>query len=388
MRTFTRSVEFDFVGWTVRALGVRSGEFVHHAGAYLQDADRQALVREYFRLLENERVQGRELEMALSDPEGTFSSQEIDALRSAWEGARAEVDEIQPIVETIMQEQVAETLINLGLGKGGKLFPPVAFKFTALPVSLIISPREVIRRDQSVSLEGSLSLEQKIALEEAVAQSLDVSALVENVGGISTYPTMVVESTSIVWLFDVITHEWVHNYLTFRPLGLNYNTSEDLRTMNETTASLLGGEVGLEVLRRYYPDLVPPPSTPPSENESQENETPPMFDFQHEMHITRLEADRLLSEGQIEQAEAYMEARRQVFWEHGYLIRKLNQAYFAFHGAYAATSQGAAGDDPVGSAVRTLWERSDSPVEFLRTMAWMNEFSDLERLLDRSDASE
>jgi len=320
VRTFTRSVEFDFVGWTVRALGVRSGEFVHHAGAYLQDADRQALVREYFRLLENERVQGRELEMALSDPEGTFSSQEIDALRSAWEGARAEVDEIQPIVETIMQEQVAETLINLGLGKGGKLFPPVAFKFTALPVSLIISPREVIRRDQSVSLEGSLSLEQKIALEEAVAQSLDVSALVENVGGISTYPTMVVESTSIVWLFDVITHEWVHNYLTFRPLGLNYNTSEDLRTMNETTASLLGGEVGLEVLR--------------------------------------------------------------------YLIRKLNQAYFAFHGAYAATSQGAAGDDPVGSAVRTLWERSDSPVEFLRTMAWMNEFSDLERLLDRSDASE
>ena len=199
---------------------------------------------------------------------------------------------------------------------------------------------------------------------------------------------MVLESTSPVWLFDVITHEWVHNYLTFRPLGLNYDTNEELRTMNETTASILGREIGLEVLKRYYPDLVPPPAAPPAQSDSQAASSPPAFDFRHEMHITRLEADRLLEEGMIEEAEDYMEARRQVFWENGYQIRKLNQAYFAFHGAYAAAPEGAAGDDPVGSAVRELWARSTSPVEFLRTMAWMNEFSDLENWLSQADASE
>jgi hypothetical protein len=72
-----------------------------------------------------------------------------------------------------------------------------------------------------------------------------------------------------------------------------------------------------------------------------------------------------------------MEARRQIFWEQGYRIRRLNQAYFAFYGAYADVPGGAAGEDPVGAAVRELWARIGSPVQFLRTMAWMNEFQDL-----------
>jgi hypothetical protein len=39
--------------------------------------------------------------------------------------------------------------------------------------------------------------------------------------------------------------------------------------------------------------------------------------------------------GKVELAEEFMEERRQFFWKKGYHIRKLNQAYFAFHGAYA-----------------------------------------------------
>ena len=49
-----------------------------------------------------------------------------------------------------------------------------------------------------------------------------------------------------------------------------------------------------------------------------------------------------------------MEQRRQLFVENGYYIRKLNQAYFAFYGAYADVPGGAAGEDPVGPAVRAL----------------------------------
>ncbi len=49
-----------------------------------------------------------------------------------------------------------------------------------------------------------------------------------------------------------------------------------------------------------------------------------------------------------------MELRRQVFVDHGYIIRKLNQAYFAFYGAYADSPVSAAGEDPVGEAVREL----------------------------------
>ena len=91
-----------------------------------------------------------------------------------------------------------------------------------------------------------------------------------------------------------------------------------------------------------------------------------------------LRVDELLVQGEIEGAEQYMEERRLFFWENGYRIRRLNQAYFAFHGAYADEPGGAAGDDPVGEAVRVLWDRLASPAMFLRRMARMNSYQDLQ----------
>ena len=88
--------------------------------------------------------------------------------------------------------------------------------------------------------------------------------------------------------------------------------------------------------------------------------------------------------GKIEEAEAYMEQRRQFFWENGYLIRKLNQAYFAFHGAYNASpsSGGAAGQDPVGPAVQSLRSQSDSLAQFLRQISRVTSFDQLQKLLE------
>jgi len=105
------------------------------------------------------------------------------------------------------------------------------------------------------------------------------------------------------------------------------------------------------------------------------------FDFRAEMHETRVTADQLLAEGKIEEAESYMEQRRQVFWENGYLLRKLNQAYFAFHGAYADVPGGAAGEDPVGPAVRALRAQSDSLADFINTIAWMTSFEQLQQAI-------
>ena len=99
------------------------------------------------------------------------------------------------------------------------------------------------------------------------------------------------------------------------------------------------------------------------------------------MHETRVTADKLLAEGKVDQAEAYMEQRRQVFWDHGYLIRKLNQAYFAFYGAYADVPGGAAGEDPVGPAVRALRAKSKSLADFINTIAWMTSFDQLQKAI-------
>jgi hypothetical protein len=97
------------------------------------------------------------------------------------------------------------------------------------------------------------------------------------------------------------------------------------------------------------------------------------------MHATRVRVDQLLSEGKVQEAEEYMSARRAEFLEQGFRIRRLNQAYFAFYGAYAEESGGAAGNDPVGPLLRALRQRSPSLKGFLETVAWMTSFEQLAR---------
>lgn len=217
----------------------------------------------------------------------------------------------------------------------------------------------MIRQDANIDLDVDMTMEQQISLEQAVESLSDTSALVVPIGGIGIYPTMIQETTALDWVTETVVHEWTHNYLTLRPLGINYETNAELRTMNETTASLVGTAIGRMVLLRYYPDKAPPPPANPSVAPAGPGTTP-AFNFQVEMRDTRKTVDALLAAGRVADAEAYMDGRRRFFYDHGYVIRRLNQAYFAFYGAYADQPGGAAGEDPVGTAVRELWDRSSS----------------------------
>jgi hypothetical protein len=293
--------------------------------------------------------------------------------------------QLGPVAESVMQNMVSEVVKELGFTSGGQPLPPILYRSTPLPWALIVSPREVIREDASIHLETELNVEQHVVIEDAVDQGLGVSSLVVPIGGVGVYPTMVAQTTNLPWLAEVIGHEWMHNYLTFRPLGLLYTESPELRTMNETAANIAGKEIGNALIAKYFPEFLPPPPPQPSEEEqSAEAEAlpePPVFDFRAEMHETRVKADALLAEGKVKEAEDYLEARRQFFWENGFHIRKLNQAYFAFHGAYADSPLGAAGEDPVGEAVRELWAQSDSLYDFIHTIAWLTSFESLQEVL-------
>ena len=158
---------------------------------------------------------------------------------------------------------------------------------------------------------------------------------------------------------------------------MHYSASPELRTINETIADLSADAIQQKTYELYYPELlpeeeVPPPPQPAVLEEETPSSEPPPFDFRAEMHITRLEVDRLLAEGMITEAEEYMEERRIFFWDNGYQIRRLNQAYFAFHGSYAADPGGAAGQEGVdlGQELRDLRSRTPTYREFMRLVAW------------------
>ena len=261
----------------------------------------------------------------------------------------------------------------------------MSFHITELPGLLIVSPRDRIERKAAISLRPGLSdAAEAERIEARVAEALDVSTLVVPLGGLATFPTMIYETRNLNFVAEVGAHEWTHNYLTLRPLGATYASSPELFTMNETTANLVGKEIGDRVIERFYPERYVPPAPKPTPGPSAgptPARDPAAFDFRAEMRATRVRVDELLAAGDVEAAEAYMEERRKVFVAHGYVgLRKLNQAYFAFHGSYA-DQPGAAGADPVGPAVVELRERSASLREFLETIAWLTSFEDLQEVL-------
>jgi hypothetical protein len=381
VRTFTRDIEFDFGLWTFDAFQMKLAQMALGTGDYLSVDVRKKTVLEYMDLVGQIQQAEGQLNLIYADP-GIQDPEAASAeLRNELDTMRRRRDQIAPVAESILQSQISAVVDRAGLTLDGQALPPVLYRSTPLPLALIISPRDVIRQDENISLAPDLPVDERSSLEGQVDRKLDVSSLVVEIGGVGTYPTMVSQTSNLNWLAEVVAHEWIHNYLTLRPLGVSYMESVELRIMNETVASIAGKELGLELINTYYPELAPPPApAAPATPDPSAPAEPPKFDYREEMHITRLRADELLAEGKIDEAEAYMEERRQVFWENGYHhLRKLNQAYFAFHGAYADEPGGASGkmENPVGEAVRKLRAQSASLEEFLNRIAWFNSFDDL-----------
>jgi len=279
---------------------------------------------------------------------------------------------------------VSEILSALGLTIGGQPRPWVLYHVSPLPQNLVISRRDVIEQQANLLLDPNLTTEQAQEIENRTDAAFGVSTLVVPIGGVALYPTMVYRTDDLNWLIATVAHEWTHTYMVSDPLSENYSKDGQVRTMNETTAEIAGREIGKLVMQMYYPELLRRPDSVRQLAAAQDDIFPAEdFDFNAEMHTTRITADALLADGKIDEAEAYMETRRKFFWDNGYPIRKLNQAYFAFYGAYADTPGGAAGEDPVGPAVRELRARSASLKEFLDTIRQMGSLAELQAALEK-----
>ncbi len=373
---FTADLRFNFWSWEAEALAGKLAHWLVQPQRYMSEADRTAFVRDYAAQIEQIWSLQRQIETIYADPAVADPDVQAADLRQALEELRARMAWRQPVFEAIIEEQVSVALADEGLDILGQPFPPVGARFTPLPYALIVSPRERIETIYSQHLQHGLDAAQQTAIESRIDETFDVSSYVTAIGGLSAWPAMMLEHSYLPWVMEVAAHEWTHHYLYLHPLGWRYDRSQEARTINETTASIVGKEVGRAVVARYYPDLLPPEETATP----QQPQEPPAFDFRREMHLTRVEVDRLLAEGRIEEAEAYMEARRLFFWENGYRLRKLNQAYFAFHGSYA-DEPGAAGEDPVGPAVQRLRAQSASLRAFLTRIDAITSLAELEAML-------
>jgi hypothetical protein len=361
---------FRLGAWEVQAWTQKIQDAVHRPGADLSPAQQHDLVVAYFAAIDRMDELNGSIVHLYSDPNQRDPKATAAPLQAELDALRAGQRERRPAVEEILQSQVTAMLQANGLLTANHVWPPVLFHFSESPDVLIASPRDRVQIAESAFMQPDAPVVQKESVEGQIEHDLNVSALVDGTGGFATYPTMVVEVGDLRWVLDTIAHEWFHTYLAFRPLGWHYADNGDTRTLNETAATIVGEELGEQALAAYYPERVPPPPRPAIHLASLSGRQAPApeFSFGAAMRETRLRVDDLLAQGKVHEAEAYMEAQRKVIVSHGYALRKLNQAYFAFHGSYAV---GPAATDPIGEKLRALRDRSlslRSFVEIVRTI--------------------
>lgn len=332
-------------------------------------AEEDQLVAAYFTLVDEAQVLEKQITAA--------GPTDRAALEERLAQLRRQQEALENRVERILEGRLTSVLADVGLASSLPIFteievvwPPVDFDFGLPPRVLVVSPRDRVFLLDEELLVGNLTEAQVAALEASVAER-GLSGLVEEIGGVATYPSNVSPERSYRSALVTIAHEWVHHYLFFKPLGFRYFLNPDLRTLNETLANIVGGELA-DLLEQHYPlPAAVPSDLPPSAASAG-------FDFRQVMHNLRLRVDQLLAQGRITEAEALMEGTRRYLAENGVFIRKINQAYFAFHGTYADTP---ASTSPIGPKMQEVRQRVPSLAEFVRLMASVTSEGELDELL-------
>jgi len=327
--------------------------------------DGSSSVAQYFSLTEQIKTINSEIEaINAGNEDGDLAL--LEAELTTLEEQKAA---LQNVVERVIKRQVQEVLSQQDIKV---IFPPLNFQLEKPPYLLVISPRDRIETIRTITLLPSIS-QAEIEEIEAEVDQLGVSSLVVGVGGLATYPSLVSNSTGLQFTIDTVTEEWLHQYLAFRPLGFLYllhlagiSRDYEIATINETLASMASKEIGSMVYEQYYSQY--------ENSDSQNQAAESGFDFNREMRRIRRAVDEYLARGEVEQAEEFMEQKRQYLAAKGYHIRKLNQAYFAFYGTYADSPTSIS---PIGLELRDLRNQSVSLKDFLSTVAAMTSRQDL-----------
>ena len=334
---------------------------------------RNALVREFFSLGR----EMRELERRAGFP-GTYRGGILPGGPSPptarIEQIRDRRNDILPQVEEAVEAEISAVLAAEGFASRiGLIFPPVDTVFARSPGVLVLSPRDRIYRQDTVLLKPGLGDVVRERIEAEFLQEKDLSALVARTGGVAVYPSVVSDAGGMRHAVVTAAHEWLHHWFFLQPLGQHFWDNPEMTTLNETAATLAGQELGDRAFTAITGEAITL-ETPAAAVAGQIG-----FDFRKEMRETRVRTEQFLTQGKIEEAEAHMEERRLLFVRHGYFIRKINQAYFAFHGSYATSP---ASVSPVLGQLQELRQRSGSLSDFLHTVAQFSSYEEFQAHLE------
>jgi len=233
-------------------------------------------------------------------------------VREAFKNNKSDFNNLK--IELFLEDEISNK-IKLKLEKK-YIFPPIDFVIQDSPKVLIISPRDRIAQQYVLLINPNIPIDKIIEIENSIDRR-NLSSIIVNTGGFASYPSIVKNNNNYDYMISTISHEWLHQYLFFTPLGQAYFRGGEMIKLNETLADIFGQEIAdlSQEQNIFYPDNF----------------------FNNFLKETRLEVDRLLKIDEIGLAEKYMKDRTLELQNFGYKTRKINQAYFAFHGNYGSS---------------------------------------------------
>ena len=374
--------KFSITKWEISNLPKKWLNLVYWSlpGRSLDEGQRKEIIDEYIQATRLARRQELSLErLEVSSGAVAAGSAGPDRVKAAM-AYLAELtksrDKLKPLAEEIIETEIDSVLKHEGFGSRiGILLPPVDLKFEGPPTVLTISSRDHIEVKEQIMLMPDVPVLERDRLERELMDRYDYSAFVDDLSGLSTYPTLVSDQAPMRSILRTAAHEWIHAYLFFRPLGWNWRKSPDMFSLNETIAEIAGNELGDKVFAGMGGDLSLGASRYSPRHQRDDF-------FTKEMRETRHQVEILLGDNKIEEAEYYMKMRWWRLRLGGYRLRKLNQAYFAFRGRYA---EGPASVSPIGSQVRALREVHPDVTSFVKTVEGVSSYQEFLVLLARMD---
>jgi hypothetical protein len=183
IRAYTRDIEFDYLEWMLDAAILK----VQAASVYLPHtidrATQKQIVDEYLRTIQSILEKEYLLAQMYADPniedKETFSAD----LRAELNELYTHQNQLSPLAEAILQNQITQVISEIGLTSAGQPIPNVWYHSTRLPMALIISPRERIEQTANISVDMNLTVDEQAALETTVDKNLNTSSLVVQIGG-------------------------------------------------------------------------------------------------------------------------------------------------------------------------------------------------------------
>ncbi len=370
---------FNLLAWEVRTLPYEASQVLH--GGRDKTEDEVTIVTDHFAVVERIRT----LQAQIQATERGVWPGDLAALEAELTALQAQKSASASTVERILERQIKAALGELGIynpldnrGVIKIIFPPLNFKLEKPPHLLVVSPRDRIESTMEIVLKQDISPAEMENI-EAEVDEFGVSSLVAELGGLgATHPTFVTDEASLRFTLDAAAEEWLHQYLFFKPLGYRYTLDllglkrdYEIATINETVVGIASKEIGELVYQTYYQTE--------DDTDSPHEADSPTFDFNREMRNIRRQVDTYLAAGEIEAAEDFMEQKRAYLAENGYYLRKLNQAYFAFHGTYGDSPTSIS---PIGDELRELRIQSGSLKDFLAKAAGITSRHKLQEMLE------